>query len=106
MTGEKRDTLQFEDDRAEMEIEEDIIAPNSQQASTDVEERVMSNEQDIGVDEHSPPQPPPTQDANKCAAPHLYTMRTLTMKSYETTQQRTHSIHFKQPHALSLTLLL
>ena len=62
--------MQFDDDRGEKETEEGIIAPNSQHASTDKEEHVMPDQQDIGGDEHSPPQPPPTQDANNCAAPN------------------------------------
>ena len=70
LTGEQRDTLQFDDNGGEIETEEDIIAPNSQQASTDEEERVFPDQQDVGEDEHSPPQPPPTQDANNCAAPN------------------------------------
>merc|ERR1712074_187789 len=54
----------------ERERERDIMAPNSQQASTNEEERVIPEQQDIGEDEQSPPQPPPTQDANNCAAPN------------------------------------
>ena len=70
ITGEQRDTLQFDDERGERETVRDIMAPNSQQASTNEEERVIPDQQDIGEDEQSPPQPPPTQDANNCAAPN------------------------------------
>ena len=46
------------------------MAPNNQQASTNEEERVMQDQQGIGGEEHSLHQSPPTQDANKCAAPN------------------------------------
>ena len=62
--------MQFDDERGERETVRDIMAPNSQQASTNEEERVIPEQQDIGEDEQSPPQPPPTQDANNCAAPN------------------------------------